>query len=236
MTNLTPLPHYIYVRMSEQDRVRIFEQEVKRGDGKIVTLTIDTQAGKGEDKAYSQSLSVGTVIAIADNIKGIKVDDIAILDYTIDHSDELVVTENEKEKVVRVDIRTLYEHETLIAEANRRNSGPKVVYYKGDLKNQTLLIATIGKDGLIRPSFPYLVLEHRKKKEEFIIQNNEWVPNDEDPYTDRKVVAVWEGSEYKPGDEVICEETGIFDRQINETYFDIVSEKDIAAVLLRESK
>jgi hypothetical protein len=235
MMNLTPLPHHIYVRMSEQDRVRIFEQEVKRGDGKVVTLTIDTQAGKGEDKAYSQSLSIGTVIAIADNISGISVGDIAILDYTIDHSDELIIVEKEDEKIVRVDTRTLYEHETLIADANRRNSGPKVVYYKGDLKNQTLLIATIGKDGSIKPSFPYLVLEHRKKKDEFVIQNNEWVPNEEDPFTDRKVVAVWEGSDYKPGDEVICEESGIFDRQINETYFDIVSEKDIAAVLLPQS-
>lgn len=225
------IPHHVLISIHEVDRIHLLEREVKRPDGGSVFLVFDELAPDEQEKSFSQAVSVGTVVSVGDEVDGVQRGDIALLDYTVDKTDKFIVYKNGKEKVVRVDTRTIYKQEPLIIDANRRTPHPTVVHKAGDLESGTLIIAVV-RDQIIYPMWPYLLLEHKPPREDLVVKGGVWTTNDKDLFSDRKVIAAHGKSFYKPGDMVICESDGIFDRKLGKQSFDVVFEHDIAAVLL----
>lgn len=224
------IPHHVLIGIAEVDRYRLLEQEVRRPDGGIVFLRYDELAPDEQEKSFSQAVSVGTVLCVGPEVDDVRRGDLAILDYTVDKTSKFVVYNDGSEKVVRIDTRTVYKQEPLVVDANRRTPHPTIIHKAGDLESGTLLIAVV-RDGIIRPMWPYILMEHRKPREELVVKGGVWAENDKDLFSDRRVIASHAKSFYKPGDTVICESDGVFDRKLMNQFFDVVFEHDIAAVL-----
>lgn len=226
-------PHHILIGIAECDRVRLLEKGVVRQDGETVFLRYDELAPDEQEKSFSQAVGIGTVLVVGPEVNGIQRGDVAILDYTVDKTSKFLVYNEGGQKVVRLDTRTIYKTEPIIIDANRRTPHPTIIHKAGDLESGTPIIAIV-RDSIIYPMWPYLILEHKKPREDLIIKGGFWTPNDKEQFSDRRVIAAHASSFYKPGDIVICESDGIFDRRLGNQSFDVVFEHDIAALLVNK--
>lgn len=224
-------PNTVLVRILEADRKALFEKPIRLPNGETAYMTIDDMEEKGVDRSFAQTVSVGVVIAVGAGVEGVQVGDHAIMDYIVDLTEEILVTRDRKGKVVCMTTETKFRKEDRIIDANRRTPKPTVDYLKGDLEEAPLLIAVV-RDGVIHCMKPYTILKHipysvKYKEDDSPI----WSFQEVTEVVHRNVKFVFDGSEHKPEEMVLCENSSIFERSMNGQPFDIIFDFDILATI-----
>lgn len=218
-------PDNILIYLSEEERRKLFEKPIVNNEGKLIWLVTGIPADAGLDESFSQGLDVGIVMGVGRDVQGIEVGDTALVDYIVDLSEEYVVESDDRGKLVSLRARTIYETEDLIVDANRRTPHPTVVQRRGDLREPSMIIAVIrGKE--ILPNEPYIFFTHTDEGQDW--RRTYSIYTQEKPVVvRRKVVAVYPGSTFQAGDEILIEEEAIFDRMLAGNRFDIAFEHDL---------
>lgn len=208
----------------------MFEKDIVRNDGTVITLVTSVAASRDEEMFFTQSVQVGDVIGVGKNIGWVKDGDRAILDYTVDVNDENVAYKNtEKDKVVCLNAITKYHDSDFFVPANRNRPFDQYVYRVGDIDTASMLIGVI-RDGEIIPNFPYIILAYKKLNTMHVANKAGIYQMDfEEKVVERYVVAVNERSKLKVGDVVVVDADSLFDRVADGKMVSVVYEHDILA-------
>lgn len=209
----------------------MFEKEITRDDGEVIYLVTGIQAQAGFEKSYEQSISVGEVVLVGSGVNDIKAGDLVILDYMVDLLPEIIVSKNEQEKIVCLDLTTEFYDKKVFVDANRRTPHPTIIADKGQMKKATLLIAYV-RDGVINPVWPYVFLEHVPPPSEFQVDGSGsfFTLIEEEQMVERKVLLVNKNTDFKAGEVILCDSDHIFPRELNGKKFDVIFQTDIAAI------
>lgn len=231
----TPMPNNVIIYISELDRRKLFEKPIVTIHGEQLWLTTGIKADENMENSYSQSVTVGTVVAVGSNVKGIQRNDYALLDYQVDLSNDFFLHSDGLGKYVSILANTSYEKEDLVIDSNRRTPHPTIVHKAGEFKSISMLIAVVRDDKVIA-NRPYVISEHEKPSSKFE-QRGGLIFTTEEKRTavKRKIIAVSErdredDAPLKPGDNVYIEDDAIFDREINGKVYDIFFETDVLAI------
>src|SRR3954447_15789714 len=98
----TIAPDRILVKISAEQRDRLFSKLITNHEGKQVPLFFDVPAGENEDRRFEQAVHWGLVLATGANVTGVEIGDIAILDYLVDTSEQDVVGYHNGDKMIAV--------------------------------------------------------------------------------------------------------------------------------------
>jgi co-chaperonin GroES (HSP10) len=225
---------FVFIRISEAERDNLFSKSITRTDGTVVKLFTGIQAAKGSEESYSQSVTLGEVVAVGDRVAGIRTGDTVILDYVVDLSPENEVETSPEGKTVCIRAVTTYKGYDNVVDANRRTPHPTVVHRTGEIDEFSMVIAAV-RDGEVLPVKPYLFCA-------YVPQQSDWEARDggsiltvdalgDDNVSERRVLYAYEGAEFGVGDIVLANNDGVFDRTLRGQRFDIIPEHEIFATL-----
>lgn len=228
---MIPKPSNIFVKLTEEERAKIFERPITTSDGRHFQLMTQVPAEEGIDESFTQTVSVGVVVAVGSQVKGFKEGDVVIVDYTVDISHEFLVEVGDDYKIMSLNAITTYEEEDKIVDPNQRVKHSTVIHRAGDLKDPSMIIAYV-RDGVIHPNFPYVFVEYiHVNEEEQSEESGLWIEGEESKIADRKVLFSYKGSELLPDDIIIAESDAIFNRELNGQKFGVIYEHDIIGIL-----
>lgn len=222
---------YVIIRIKQEDRDNLFSKMIVRNDGTMARLFTAVEAEKNSEESYSQSVTIGEVVAVGKDVVGIQAGDTAIMDYTVDVSEEYIVQELSDGKLVCVRAVTTYKTTDCVVDANRRTPHPTVVHRTGEVDEFSMVIGAV-RNGDVYAVKPYLFCEPHDGVGAWVKAGALYVVDTErEEVVERKVLHAYEGCGVKEG-EVICVHTdGVFDRTLNGRRFDIVPMHEVMATV-----
>lgn len=149
----------VFIRITKESRDSIFSKEITRDDGTKCRLWTNVEAMENDDRRATLFVQTGIVEAVADNVEGVSVGDIAIIDYKLCNMDDHIVYKDGDDVVYWLEAETTYHTEDLIVDANRRSARTQVAYFKGDYDSVSMLLGVL-REGKIYAREPYVFLEH----------------------------------------------------------------------------
>lgn len=225
------LANHVIVRISAEERRKLFDVPVKRNDGSLVWLNVNQEAEAFTDKWYEQSVTVGEVLAVGAHVKNIHPGDLAIMDYTVDKTAEHVLWENEEEKCIRVLAVSSFKQAREVIPANRRTPHPTLLCNAGDPDELSNIIGVV-RNGTIYPVFPYIFLEYEgiddewKQRDGSVLYTQQLI----EPVVYRTVSFVSEQSQFRPGQRLAFDVEDLFERMFEGKRFDIGWERVVMGV------
>jgi len=216
-----PHPDKVIVNITKASLDEMTNKRIKRDDGKYIDLCIAIEEKDGFDNKFSQNVSTGHVLAVGENVKGINVHDIVVLDYIVTNDCESLVGYFKGDKVVSLLAKTTY-HET---DANNF-IGKRRAYKKGDYDELSKIIAIV-KGSEIKSISPYIVLSNEKNVIQHVLPNGQIVPFEEE--ISSKTVLSRGDSRYNFGDRVVIKEDNVHFRVINNKELAVCFDRDILA-------
>lgn len=231
MNKATVHPDKVLIRINAEERRRMFEKDIVRDDGKVISLVTSIQSNPDEESFFTQSVQVGDVIGVGSNVSWVKEGDRAILDYTVDiNSEHIVYAVSDKDKTVCINAISRYHDSDFLIPANRKRQFDQYVYRSGDLDVASMLIGVI-RDGELIPNFPYTILAYREPKKGFNKSgNNIYMMEYEESVFEREVIAVHNHSKLKVGDIIVVQSESLFDRNADGKLISIIYDHDILAI------
>jgi co-chaperonin GroES (HSP10) len=156
-TDLRPTPERVIVKITKEQRRRMFEKEFVRNDGTKGVLITGIRKDRGEHGASEQFINLGEVIAVGSRVKNIKAGDMAVLDYLVSNDDTIKVLEDEQAEYYSVRGVTTYEPQDVIMDVNRQRQFTMYLCRKGEIKEVSQIVAVI-RDSQIIAIDPYVIL------------------------------------------------------------------------------
>lgn len=218
----------VFIRITKESRDGIFSKEITKDDGSRVRLFTNVEAGDIDDRRSTLFVQTGIVEAVADNVKGIEVGDIAILDYKLCNMDDHIVFKDENGIVYWLEARTIYHTEDLIAYANQNSPRDQVAYLRGDYDTLSMLLGVV-RENKIYAREPFVFLE--KESNVIVKVSASGILYSETMSTyDRKVLAIAPESQTKfgitAGDQIRVHDFDIFVVKIDGKEFECVCADD----------
>lgn len=218
--NITPAPDRILVKISKRQAEDLTSKWIVRDDGTKVKLFLEPEYEKGYDRRWQQNVSVGTILAVGENVENIYPSDIAILDYTSQNDDDILVGFFKGDQIISIVARTTYEQKDAIPDSN----GLKA-WKKGDFLIMSQVLGVIRNDKVIAFS-PYVFLESKSNLIVVVMANGKILETKED-ISQRKILSISEETFYSAGDEILIKEEDIFFREIDGNQMSVVFDRDI---------
>lgn len=233
---MTVHPDKALVKMLYEDRQKIFEKKITRDDGSVVPLILAIQQDSDMDGYSQQSVKVGIVMETGANIHWLKKGDRVLLDYTVDINNESVAYgETGKDKVVAIDVNTVYHQEDMITPANRNRPYDQCVWKKGEIDRPSMLIAVIAGEYVV-PNKPYVILAYEKPKTGYAPHpNGIHVMEVEEIVSERSVIAAHPDSDINTGDKILVDTQSFFDMSADGTLISVVYDHDILCIKRQKS-
>lgn len=236
--SLSAPPENILVKIRQRDRDALFSKFIKREDGTEVQLFVDLPPAPDEHRASALFVSSGLIVAKGDNVHQFQVGDEAILDYTVDNEDTLVVGYDGGDKIVSLKANTTFVNEDKVMYANRKeNKGKRVsqrdqiLQKKGDYDEMSVVLGVVRNDKLIANE-PYVFLEYEEPKIKIVTKSGIEYTEDRKMLT-KKVLAVSENTRQKygiePGKTYIVDDFDVFDVKLNNGKVSCINDLDIYA-------
>lgn len=222
----------ILVRITKENRESIFSKEITRDDGTKVKLFINTPAQDDMDERKSRLfVQTGIVEAISDEVKGVKVGDIALLDYQLCNSVANFFSKDDNGEVFWLNATTTYHESDFVAYQTRRSKRDQIVHSRGDINELSMLLGIIRGDKLIARE-PYCFFIHLPITR--IITSETGIEYQEkDTILRRKVLAISEESSKKFNinidDNVLVDDRDIFMVEYDGKKIDCIQAEDILA-------
>lgn len=215
------------MRFSKESIENIYlGKEITREDGSKVRLFLSVPANDEDDKKAQQTVQVAVVDKIGEEVRGVEVNDLVIVNYNLLNLKDNFVSKDDSGIMCWLDADTIYHKDTRIAYANRKSHRDQIAWQKGDVEELGMLIAIIRKDKIYARA-PYVLFEHtdpeiHKETKSGIIYK------EQRQYLERRILAISENEhELKNGSKIIVYETDIFEIQLNDKSMDCCLEFDI---------
>ena len=218
--NLVPHPDKALIKITKDEWNDLFSIWVTRSDGKRVQLFTDVEEEAGQERRFSQNLSVGNIIAVGSNVKGLLKGDIAIIDYLVTGNDESLVGHHYGNKLIVVPAITTYHDEDSTPMLDGRKT-----YKKGDYDVISPILGVVRMSKLI-PFKPYVFLKWEDPRKMYVSPSGLKIER-EDHICKREVIGAHPESGYKDGDIVMINEAMLFTRTIDKKEISVVFEEDI---------
>lgn len=207
--SFVPHPDRVLINIKKQNWDELFYKWIDKDDGTRGKLFTALEANEGYDERFTQNVSIGHVVAIGSNIKGIFPGDVAILDYLVSNDNDTLVGVNANgDKLVSIPFKTTY-HDF---DATPNIDGRKA-FVKGDYDVVSPLMGVVRRSRVIAfPPFVFLV-----HKSNLIITK---LPNGRElavpeRISEREILAAPASSEFKGGDTILIKEIDMFSRFID---------------------
>lgn len=217
---LEPHPDKILIKITKDEWNDLFSVWITRHDGERVQLFKDTEEEAGYERRFRQNLSVGNIVGIGRNVKGVLKGDLAILDYLVTGNDESIVGFHYGNKMIVIPAFTTY-HEN---DASPLIDGRKT-YKKGDYDVLSPLLGVV-RMGKLLPFRPYVFLKHENPSKMRVTESGLSI-EEEDDICQREVIGAHKDSGYFDGDKVLLKEANLFTRVIDGKEISVIFEEDI---------
>lgn len=224
-------PDCVMVKISAEDREKLYTKWIVRNDGSKVQLFIQSELDKNSIQRSKLFVNIAEVVQIGSDVTGIEIGDIAILDYTIDNDvDNVLYFDDDKNKFIVIAGTTILHQYDEWAYATRQSPRDVKVSAKGDIQTVSPILGLLRKDKLIA-RFPYVFLNHRPttvKKESALVG----IVYEEHEYIlERIILAVSSESEkrygMKEGQKVLLQDPDMFDVSLKEGKIQCVLDSDV---------
>ncbi len=226
ITEFKPTFSNILLAVEKEEYVSILTQKVRTSTGGIIMFDFDHYLNsEGEMKTARELMNV---VSVGPNCKLCQPGDIAIIDYTVDETEDLVVYEDERFKYFCLsEDRDLAPADHGVYNANGVWSK---IYGKGDMIRESLIYGVIRNDKIICNE-NYVVF--RPEDADKFFELNEaglWIPKQEQggDYMTLTIEFAPLGSKYKAGDKVMVPQYYTFTKNIQANAFLMAYEQDIA--------
>ena len=114
-------PDNLIIKITKESRDAVFTKKIKRDDGSVVELFMYNPTMGSDNESHSKRfVASGIVVGVGKNVKNVKLDDIAILDYKVDNNDDAIVGYDGQDKLVVASSITKYSEKEEWVYANRR--------------------------------------------------------------------------------------------------------------------
>ena len=225
-------PGMVAIKISEEEKRKIFETDILCDNGETLTLIKALRAGSETDEYMSQAVTIGDVIGVGDGVKTIQVGDVAVIDNLVDTGDEYIAYYENRDKVVVLISENQYYEEDKIAYGSLRQRTDSYTWKKGDIKTNTFIYA-VYRGGKLIPNSDYVLLEHKNLTSEAVTPSGITYQDHEGDTCYRRVIGVNNDRlPYKVDDIVVVEFFTLFERSIYDMNFDVVLKEDILAMLV----
>lgn len=215
-----PNPNKVLIKCTKESFESIFYKWITRDDGEKVQLFSSIDYGEGFDSRFAQNVSCGVIVAVGDNVEGIKTSDTAILDYSVYNSTDERIGFVNGDLLVALDAKTTYHTEDSPPSINMRKA-----YIEGDIDELSKILGIIRNDKLIAFS-PYVFLS---EKSNVIVKVSAggFLTEEKETIATREILSASEDSGYKQGDSIFLKEEDLFFRTIGEKRISVCFDRDI---------
>lgn len=220
------IPHWdkILIKISRHNWNSLFSKYITVRGGKKVELFIDSPEETGYEKRFQQNVSVGTVVAVGENVSGLLKGDIAIIDYTVTGNDDALIGFVNGDRVVSIPAYSTYHDEDSPPQMNGRHS-----YVKGDFDHLGKVLGVVRNGNLI--AFPPYVFLKQEPVNKIKVSKEGVMYEDVEQIVKREVLASGEGSMCGQGDTIKLNESDLFPRVVDGKEISVIFEDDIICVI-----
>jgi co-chaperonin GroES (HSP10) len=222
-------PNSVLVKITKESRDTVFTKKIKRDDGTFVDFVMAIPPDKESDNYSTFFVSTGIIVGIGENVTGILINDIAILDYQVDNNEDIIVGYDGEDKLVCVDAVTTRHEEDYVVYATRQSKRDQIVYSKGDFDILSKLLGIIRNQELIARD-PYVFLNHKTNVEKK--QTKSGITYNETKYCfEREILSApketTEKLGFKKGDRIMVSDFDIFDITVDDKKISCIHDIDI---------
>jgi co-chaperonin GroES (HSP10) len=222
-------PEKVLIKITAEEREKLFKKRIKREDGSECDLFLTVEADKDNDRRSTIFVQTGIIMRVGSKIKNVYEGDTAILNYTTDNNDTIIVGYDNGNKMVVIDGNTTYHDRDEIVFANRRTPKNTIVSKRGDYDNISPLLGVIRNEEIIA-RMPYVFLSHEKNVIAKVSGAGILYEETQEIY-ERKVVSISEESmkkyHVKNGDVVMVKDTDTFNIGVGNKTLTAVDDRDI---------
>jgi co-chaperonin GroES (HSP10) len=155
-------PDNVLIKITKDERDKLFKKKIKRDDGSECELFLTVEPDKQDDRRSTIYVQTGIVMAVGSNVKDVLVGDTAIMNYTTDNNETIIVGYDNGNKLVVIDGNTTYHDSDDVVDANRRSPRNTILNKKDDYDTISPLLGVVRNDEIIA-RMPYVFLSHEKK-------------------------------------------------------------------------
>lgn len=218
--SIIPAPDRLLVKITKKQIDDLISKEITLEGGVKKRLFFEPILhDQGYEAKFRQNVSIAEVIGVGDNLRGVMIGDVVILDYLVSSEDDDVIGSFNGDKIVSILCKTTY-HETS-APIIHGHAG----WIKGDFDNISRILGVVRRDNLI-PFDPYVFLEYESDLLRIISIHGDPMRSQEKVYK-RTVLSSPQGSQYKCGDVIKIQGTDLFERDVNGHKISIAFKNDI---------
>lgn len=223
-------PDCVMVKINVEDRDSLYSKWIVRNDGTKVQLFIQPEPNKNSTQRSKVFVNIAEVVQVGSDVTGIKENDLAILDYTVDNDiDNVLYFDEDKNKYIVVNARTILHEYNEWAYGTRQSPRDVIVSAKGDIQTFSPILGILRSNKLIA-RFPHVFLEHKNtaviKKSMFGITYT-----DHEDILERKVLSVSDESKKRYGIKenqlVVIKDIDMFDVKLKEGSIQCVLDSDV---------
>lgn len=150
-------PKCVVVKITKESRDNVFKRTVKTDSGETVNIFLPAAIDKMDERHSQFFVTCGEVMAVGEDVIEVKVGDIAILDYTQDNNEEIILRYEGEDKLIVVSaVSTFHTDNYEVEPANKRR---QIVWQKGDIKELSNVLGVI-RNGELSAVYPFVFLNH----------------------------------------------------------------------------
>jgi hypothetical protein len=218
--SIIPAPNRVLIRITKQQIEDLISKVITKADGTTIRLFFEPILfDQGFERRFSQNISVGNVIGVGINVRGIEVGDTVILDYLSSNLIEECVGFFNEDQLISMLAYTTY-HDTSSVLINGRRA-----WAKGDYDHVSRILGVVRGDKLI-PFDPYVFIEYVSDYLKILNARGEATRSSE-VVINRVVISAPEGVDYKCGETIFLKKDDWFDREIAGRKIAVVFKGDI---------
>jgi len=220
----------IFVKISKEEKEKLFKKKIRRDDGSEVELFINVPAtDHADERTHALFVQTGVIVGVGHLVEDVQVGDTAILDFQVSNLLSNFVYKDGEDEVFWINATTTYHKEDQVAYANRRSPKDQIVFKKGDYDEMSMLLGVVRGERLIARQ-PYVFLYHEENSR-MVVSTAGLILQEEDKVLSRKVLAVskktTENLGIKNGDEIMVDDRDIFDVTLDGRKMTAVNDVDV---------
>lgn len=207
MGKMTIMPNNgrVLIRVPNADWNSLFSKYVTDKDGKKTELFVDVEEPDGYDRRMQQNISVAQVVAVGVGVDGIQKGDMAIVDYLVTGTNDMMVGASNGERIFSVPAATTYHLEDSVPTVQGR-----LTFAKGDFDSISPVFGYV-REGKVYTFPPYVILKKSEKSNTKVSESG-IVYEEQSDIVEMEVLS--DSENYSCGDIVIINQGDTFDREI----------------------
>lgn len=154
---IKPTRNRVIIKIPHQAVEDIYSKQIVKDDGSIVRLVTGMRHELSDAASSKDFVRTGEVVAVGRGVVDVDTGDIAILDYLVSNSPEIMVHKDKEASYFSVYAQTTYEPEDVVIPENRKRDKPMYVARKGEVNEVSQIIGLIRGNFLIAKD-PYVLL------------------------------------------------------------------------------